>query len=127
MDLSTCIEVRKVDFCAKAKAWNQLISVVIQGDIADLVNGFLVLTLLHRSDIVQGVGLVLDAVTCSEVDADNHGHLHAACQVVSEIVLDGLLEVLEDDDSLLCLVLHESEPEIAAGEIVEISPRLSDE
>lgn len=106
MYLSGSVEVWKVDFCTKSKTWNEFVSVVIEDDVTNLVNGLLILTLLYRSDIVQGVGLVLYAVTCSEVDADNHGHLHATCQVVSEIILDGLLEILENDDSFLCLVLH---------------------
>lgn len=127
MHLSAGVEVWKVDLCTKAKAGDELVSIVIQDNIAYLVNGLLILTLLDRSDIVQGVGLVLDAVAGSEVDADNHGHLHATGQVIGEIVLDGLLEVLENDDSLLCLILHEGEPEIATSQIVKISPRLSDE
>lgn len=69
----------------------------------------------------------MNAVAGGKIDADYHGHLHAAGQVVSEIVFDGLLEVLENYDSLLGLILRESESEISTAEIFEISPRLSDQ
>lgn len=125
MDFSTCVEVGKVDFSTKSKARDQFVSIVIQDDIADLVDSLLVLAPLDWSDIVQGVGLILDAVAGSKVDADHHGHLHAARQVVSEIVFDGLLEVLENYDAFLGLILREGEPVVAAGKIVEIGPHLS--
>lgn len=127
MHLSISVEVGLTDFRTKSKARHEFISIVIQYDIADLVDSFLVLTLLDWSDIVQGVRLILNAIAGSEVDADHHGHLHAACQIISEIVFEGLLEVLENYDSLLRLVLGEGESEISTGEIVEIGPCLSDQ
>ena len=69
------------------------------------MESLLVLATFAVCDVMKGRGQILHPIACCEVDAHHHRHLHPIPQVVSEVVLYGLLH-LNCHHSPLLLVLH---------------------
>ena len=78
MYFSPSAEIGKIDFSSKAKGRHQFVSIVVEHDVADLMECLLVLTAFGGSDVVQRSGLVLYSITGCEINADDHRHLHSA-------------------------------------------------
>jgi hypothetical protein len=55
---------------------------------------------------MKRVGLILNAITCCEINADNHCHLHTAREIISKVIFDGSLKVLKNDQPFLGIVVH---------------------
>ena len=121
------VEVWHVYLRAKAKGRHEFVVVVVQHDVADFMEGLLVLASRVRRHVMQRSGLGLHTVTGREIYADYHRHLHAIGQVISKIVLDCLLEVLKHDQSLLRVPLGQGIPQVASAKVIEIRPSLSDQ
>ena len=59
------------------------------------MQGFLILTPFVGCEMMQRGICTGDAITSCEVNAKNHCHLQASCQIVSKAILDRLFEVLQ--------------------------------
>lgn len=120
-------ERRHIDLGTKAKTWHQLVSIIIQNNSTDLMKGLLVLTPFMSGMVMERCVGGLNAVTGSEIDANDHGHLQACSQEVSEVILDGLFEVLEDDDALFLAPFGEGHPIFAFHEGAKIKVAFPDD
>lgn len=66
------VEVGHVYLCAKAKSRHEFIVVIIQHDVAHLVESLLILTPGMIGHVMQRSGLRLNSVTGCEIYADYH-------------------------------------------------------
>lgn len=95
MDFVVGVEGRHVHLGAEAESGHQFIIIVIEDYVADFVHGFLIAASLHGSEVVERGWVALDAVTGSEVDGQDHGHLQSVGEVVGKVVFHCLPEVLQ--------------------------------
>lgn len=102
-----------VDFGSEPKAWNQLVSVIVQDDVTDLMKSLLVLTSFMGSVMMQRTRGSLNSVAGCEIYADYHGHIHASLKVICEVIFDGLFEFFKENHSLFGTLLGESESVLA--------------
>ena len=116
-----------IDLCSEPETRDQLISVVVQHNGTDLMKSLFVLTPLMGSVVVKRSVGSLNAVAGSKVNADYHGHLKPCSQEVSEVILDGLPEVLEYDDALLLAPLGKSHPILAFHQGAQVKVALPDD
>lgn len=70
--------------------------------------------------------VTLDAIACSEVDGQNHGHLQAIREIVGEVVFHCLLEVLQHYQTLLTSAFSQSHSVVALAQRLQVSACLPD-
>lgn len=109
------VEVGHIDLSTKAKSRHEFVVIVIQHDIAHLMEGLLVLAPGMVGHIMQRRWLRLDSVAGCEIYADYHGHLHSIGQIIREIVLHCLLEILKHHQPLLRALFSQSITQIASA------------
>lgn len=97
MDFVVGVEGRHVHLGSETESRHQFIIIVIEDYVADFVQGFLIATSLHGGKVMERGWVTLDAITGSEVDGQDHGHLHSVGEIVSEVIFDCLLEVLQHE------------------------------